>query len=188
MRFRLNLATNPLQTHRRFYVAVYVAGTFAGLALLVLSWHVYEVRRSNEIVRVQIAQLRQDLERLSAQRQEMEAFFARPENARLNDRATYLNSLIDSRSFNWTEMFMDLEKLLPAGVRVVSIAPSLQREGVSVKLTVNANNAESEVKFLQALETSKVFSGIEVISAHTPNRNEAGAEVVVELTAWYLRT
>jgi len=187
MRFLLNLATNPLQTHRRFYVAVYAALTCAGLALLILSWHVYQVRRSNEIIRAQIAQLRQDLDRLSGQRKELEVFFARPENARLNDRASYLNSLIDSRSFNWTEMFMDLEKLLPAGVRVVSIAPSLQKQGVAVKLTVDANNAESEVKFLQALETSKVFSGIEVTSAHSPNRLEGSPEVVVELTAWYLR-
>jgi Tfp pilus assembly protein PilN len=188
MRLRLNLATQPLQTHRRFYVAVYAAGAIAGLAFLLLSWHVYAIRRSNEIVRRQIAESRQDLERLSSQRRELEAFFARPENARLNDRASYLNSLIDSRSFNWTEMFLDLEKLLPAGVRVMSIAPSLQKEGVSVKLTVDANNSESEVKFLQALETSKVFSGIEVTSAHAPGRSEGSAEVVVELTAWYWRS
>ena len=187
MKARLNLATTPLETHRRFFAGAGLVGTIAGLALLVLSWHVYGVRRSNERLRAQIAQLQQEMVRLGRESQDMKAFFARPENAKLHDRAVYLNSLIDARSFNWTQMFMDLEKLLPPGVRVVRIAPKRDKNGVSVKLSISASSDESKLKFLRALEGSKVFSGIEVISERPPGPGERGNEVAVEITAWYLR-
>lgn len=187
MKAQLNLATIPLETHRRFFAGASLVAAIAGLALLALSWHVYNVRKSNERFRAQIAQLQQEMARLESERQDMETFFVRPENAKLHDRAVYLNSLIDARSFNWTQMFMDLEKLLPPGVRVVSIAPKMEKGGVSVKLTIGASSDESKLKFLRALETSKVFSGIEVLSESPPGRTEATNEMAVEITAWYLR-
>ncbi len=127
MKVRLNLSTRPLETHRRFLAAAGVLGVIAGIFFLALGWHVYSVRRSDETLRVKVAKIRQEMIGLEQQRIDLERFFSQPENARLHERSAFLNTLIDEQSLNWTQMFMDLEKILPAGVRVVSIEPKHEK-------------------------------------------------------------
>src|SRR5438270_8077381 len=107
MKVRLNLATNPLQTHRKFLAGAALTGVLAGIVFLALGWHVYSVRKSNEALRAREAAIRQEMAALMTQRDELESFFKEPQNARLNERSTFLNSLIDEQSLNWTRMFMD---------------------------------------------------------------------------------
>jgi len=47
MRVRLNLATKPLETHRRFLVGAGFLGAVAGMAFLLLGGHVYQERRAD---------------------------------------------------------------------------------------------------------------------------------------------
>jgi type IV pilus assembly protein PilN len=188
MKVRLNLATRPLQTHRRFLAGSGLVGLLASLTLLVLSWHAYSVWKADQDFRAKMEQVQRRMADLRKQRQELEEFFARQENRNLHDRSAYLNSLIDQRSFNWTQMFMDLEKLLPGGVRVVSISPKLEKGRVSVKLVIGASSDDGKLKFLKALESSKEFTDIKVLGERAPNRGESADVSLVELTAWYLKT
>src|SRR5689334_14567582 len=112
MRVRLNLATKALLSHRKFLVGAGIQGVLAALVFLILGWHVYAARRAEAKVRAESAQITQKLAELGQQGLTLEHFFARPENAKLHDRAAFLNTLIDARSFNWTQMFIDLERIL----------------------------------------------------------------------------
>jgi hypothetical protein len=101
------------------------------------------------------------------------------------DRATFLNSLIGQRSFPWTKIFMDLEKTLPPGVRVVNISPKLNNGRALVDITIGAATDEGKIKFLESLEQSKVFSEIEVKGERHSDSGGALDKVVLELSAWY---
>jgi type IV pilus assembly protein PilN len=170
-------------------VACGLVGVVAGLLFLALGWHVYSVRNVDARLRAQSDASARKIAELQEQRTDLERFFAQPENAKLHDRAAFLNSIIDGRSFNWTQMFMDLERILPGGVRVVSIEPRQVKGRVEVKLTVGASNDEAKLKFLRALEESKQFSGIELDSEHSPKTTGAvGDQKTVELTAVYSRS
>ena len=158
MKVRLNLSTKPLQTHRRFLAGAGIVGAIAGLFFIGIGLHVYAVRRGDEIFRERVTKVRSEMVGLEQQRRDLEQFFNRPENAKLHDRSAFLNTLIDEQSLNWTQMFMDLEKILPAGVRVVSIQPRHEKGVVEIKLTVGAANDEAKLNFLHALEQSSSFS------------------------------
>ena len=189
MRVRLNLATKAQETHRRFLVVAGFVGVIAGILFLALGWHVYSIRNLDARLRAQSEATSRKIAELQAQRADLERFFNEPENAKLHDRAAFLNSLIDGRSFNWTQMFMDLERILPGGVRVVSIEPRQVKGRVEVKLTVGTSNDVAKLKFLRALEESRQFSGIELDSEHVPSKGTtAGDQKVVELTAVYSRS
>ncbi len=190
MKVRLNLSTKPLVTHRRFLVGAGLTGFIAGLVFVGLGWHVYATRKANEEFRVRNDKMRQEMARLEAQRQDLDVYFHQKDIANLHDRAAFINSILDERSFNWTLMFMDLERILPSGVRVISIEPKQVAGHVEVKFSVGATNDEAELKFLHALEESKQFAQIRVLNEHFPTSigNPSGDHKVVDLTAVYSRT
>lgn len=188
MKVRLNLSTKPLETHRRFLGSAGVIGAVAALFFLGLGWHVYSVRKADEKFRVKVATVRQEMAGLEEQRKDLEAFFAQPENGKLHDRSAFLNTLIDQQSLNWTQMFMDLEKILPAGVRLISIEPRHDKGRVEVKLVVGAMNDDTKLKFLHALENSRSFSNVELIAEKNASVGPGSINrLEVELKAVYAR-
>jgi type IV pilus assembly protein PilN len=185
MQVRLNIATKPLQSHRRFLAGAGLLAVLGGIIFLALGWHVYSTLRAQEALRRKEQENNNRAALLQRRRTELDGFFARTENARLKERATFVNGIIDERSFDWTQMFMDLEKLVPVGVHVVSIQPQLEKGHMFVRLTVDATTDESKIKFLHAMENSPAFSNVELLSVH---KAQAIGEQALELHAIYVRS
>jgi Tfp pilus assembly protein PilN len=184
MKLQLNLSTTPLENKRPFAAAATVLGAVGLLTFLLLAHAAYTSWRANRQLRSEISHWQSEV-RANRQRQaELDAYFQTPQSREVLDRAAFLNSLIGQRSFPWTKIFMDLERTLPPGVRVVKISPKLDNGRAIVDLTVGAQSDEGKVKFLEALEKSKVFSDIRV---KRDNREVlAGPDrITLDLTAWY---
>jgi type IV pilus assembly protein PilN len=188
MRARLNLATKPLETHRKFIAGSGLLGFVAAIVFLTLGWHVYQARKANAEMRAKSAEIQKHVQEFEQQRASLERFFNLEENRNLHERAAFINNLIDARSFNWTLMFMDLEKVLPAGVRVVSIEPKQEKGRIEVKFIIGAVSDEAKLKFLKALEDSKTFTHVELVGEHHPSSGTSMDQIVVELSAEYLRS
>jgi type IV pilus assembly protein PilN len=185
MKVRLNLSTSPLESNRRFTLGATVIGTIAVVALLVLSYRTYsvwqidrELRGRQDALEVQIAKLQQ-------QRQGLSQFFENTQTMQRRQRAAYLNSLIQQRAFPWIKIFMDLERILPEGVRVVSIEPKLAADTVQLTFLVGAISDESKLKFLKALESSPEFSHIALLSETRPARADQFDRIMLSLQAQY---
>jgi type IV pilus assembly protein PilN len=191
MKVRLNLATNPLQTHRKFLAVSGLIGAIAAIVFLALGWHVYSARKSNEALRARADTVRQEMVGLMRQREELEGFFKEEQNAKLSERSAFLNSLIDEQSLNWTQMFMDLEKILPNGVRLLSIEPSHDKGRVHLTLHVAAIDDEAKLKFLRALENSPAFKEIREIDERYSEPQQGSGDMdrlQINLTAVYARS
>jgi type IV pilus assembly protein PilN len=173
MKVRLNLSTSPLESNRRFAVASTVIGAIAIVALLILAYRTYSVWQSDKMLRARQSSLEEQIAKLQQQRQGLSAFFENPQTVQRRQRAAYLNSLIQQRAFPWIKIFMDLEHILPEGVRVVSIEP---------KLSVSD---ESKLKFLKALESSPEFSHIQLLTESRPVRVDQFDRVLLSLQAQY---
>ena len=89
MRVRLNLATKPLETHRKFIAGSSAVGFIAAIVFLSLGWHVYLARKANAEMRAKSAKILQQVAELGQQRAALERFFALDENAKLHDRAAF---------------------------------------------------------------------------------------------------
>jgi type IV pilus assembly protein PilN len=185
MKVRLNLSTSPLESNRRFALGATVVGTIAIVALLVLSYRTYSVWRSDKVLRARQDALELQIGKLQQQRQGLSEFFENSQTVQRRQRAAYLNSLIQQRAFPWIKIFMDLERILPEGVRVVSIEPKLEGDTVQLTVLVGAMSDESKLKFLKALEKSPEFSHIELLSESRPARVEQTDRVMLSLQAQY---
>jgi hypothetical protein len=185
MNIRLNLATKPLESHRRFLVGAGLLALFGGIVFFALGWHVYSTLRAQEALRRKEQDNNVKAAQLQSRRKELDDFFARSEIAKLKDRAAFVNGAIDEHSFDWTQMFMDLERITPVGVHVVSIQPQLEKGHMFVRLSVSAATDESKIKFLRAMENSTAFSDVQLLSVHaTPNSSDQA----LELNAIYVRS
>jgi type IV pilus assembly protein PilN len=185
MKVRLNLSTSPLESNRRFAMGATVIGAIAIVALLVLSYRTFSVWRSDKLLRAQQDTLELQIAKLQQQRQGLYEFFENSQTVQRRQRAAYLNSLIQQRAFPWIKIFMDLERILPEGVRVVSIEPKLAGDTVQLTVLVGAMSDESKLKFLKALESSPEFSHIELLSETRPIKPEQTDRVMLSLQAEY---
>src|SRR5689334_12935896 len=186
MRVRLNLATKPLVTHRRFFVGAAAIAAVGAIVFLAVGWHVYSVRKAAATTQARMQALRTEQQNLEARRVRLDDFFKRPENAKLAERAAYLNSIIDESSFLWTQMFMDIERVKPGGVRVLSIAPKMVKGNMEVHIKVGAQSDEAKLKFIRALESSKTFERVMLMNDQLSNQPGSDPQVF-ELTMVYSR-
>ena len=185
MKVRLNLATAPLESNRRFALGAGIVGTIAILAFLVLSYRTFSVWRSDKTLSARQDALETQITQLQQQRQGLSHFFEDGATVQRRQRAAYLKSLIQQRAFPWIKIFMDLERILPEGVRVVSIEPRMAGDTVQLTFLVGAMSDESKLKFLKALETSPEFSHIELLNESRPTRNDQPDRVMLSLQAQY---
>src|SRR5215468_6209625 len=186
MRVRLNFATKFFLMHRCFLVASAAVAAIAGIVFLALGWHVYASYRVAVANEGRLRQLRTERANLENRRQKLDAFFKQPENAKLSERVEYLNSIIDESGFLWTQMFTDLEHVKPSGVRVLSISPKMVKGRMELKLKVGATSDDAKLKFIRALETSKVFSRVMLLS-DLAGTQQGGDPDVFELSLIYAR-
>src|SRR5271168_1699604 len=188
MKLRLNLATKPLENKRPFLALTGTLAALGILLLLLLSHGAFKSWRANRDLRLEIAHREAEIQSYKQKQAALQDYFRSAQAQQVLDRAAFLNSLIGERSFPWTKIFMDLEQTLPPGVRVIKISPKLDNGRAMVELTVGAQSDEGKIKFLQALEKSKVFSDIEVKDDRHSDQLSTGDKITVQLTAWYSTT
>lgn len=173
MRMRLNLATYPLETHGLFLLVSGTAGFVLTASLVLLGIHARHVAKSQTAFRLRIDKDTREMTALTEERRRLDSFFSEPENAKLDDRAAFINSVMDARSFNWTLMFMDLEQILPAGVRVLNIEPKQINGNAAV-----VGDYKSVVTFLNALQRSSNYYVVEDLALAPDGSAQKGTGAV----------
>jgi hypothetical protein len=184
MYVRLNLATNPLLSHRRFLAGSAVVGILGFLLFLGLGWRAYDLRKAEENLRGRESKIEKEMATVEQQREELQRYFAQQEAAGFQDHAKFVVGVLQARSINWTQMFIDLERILPLGVRVVRIEPKLDKGIVTVHFLVGATSEEAKLKLLKSFENSSAFSHVALQSERAAT--QPGADpLTIEFVAEY---
>src|ERR1039458_163476 len=114
MRLDINLASQPYEDARQFWLrwgtALGVAAilTLVLLTITITGW--FNARRDH----AKIAEFQAQIAQRDRKREEAEAFLNRPENRATRDQSQFLNQLIERKSLSWTHVLEDLEKVMPA--------------------------------------------------------------------------
>jgi Tfp pilus assembly protein PilN len=183
MNVRLNLATNPLLSHRRFLAGSAAVGVLGFLLFLGLGWRAYQLRKAEEDLRARSSKIQKEMATVDREREALQQYFEQQEAAGFQDHAKFVVGVLQARSINWTKMFMDLERTLPPGVRVVRIEPRLDKGIVTVHFVVGAVNPEAKLKLLKSFENSSSFANLKWVSeraATQQNMDPLTIEFVVE--------
>lgn len=173
MSVRFNLASHPYENLRPSYVLAAV-----GIVLLVVlagflvSREQQQSAETRSITR-QMARFEQEVESLASEQSELDEWLRRPEVQEIRDHSAFLNSLILRKSLSWTQMFLDLEQILPDRAQVTAIQPRVNRsQQPGLALAVTAEEMGPLVELLKNLESSSQFGSPTVLSQRfTADRN-----------------
>jgi type IV pilus assembly protein PilN len=161
MRTNVNLATQPYEDARQ-YVLRWGALVFVLLiATAGLVWFtVHSVRKTSDISR-QLARQRNQIATLDVEKATAERMLAMPQNRGTVDKSEFLNSLFARKAFSWTMVFSDMEKIMPPGLRVLSIAPSLDEQNqLQVHILVGGESRDRAIELVQNLEKMPRFHDV----------------------------
>lgn len=84
-----------------------------------------------------------------------------------------LRELVDRRTFSWSVLLARLEDVLPAGVRLIGIAPSLKEGKVHLEVTAAVRSSEDGLGFVHLLESRPEFAEVYPLGV---SEREDGAE------------
>ncbi|PYX14416.1 MAG: hypothetical protein DMG84_15340 [Acidobacteria bacterium] len=187
MRVDINLATQPYQDARRFWLRWGGALVALGLLTLILLYSVLtgwvSARKDRDLIRQREAQIAaRDQERAQA-----EALLSRPENRSTRDRSQFLNDLFQRKAFSWTKVFEDLERVMPPRLHVVSIRPEMGSEaGLNIKLVVAGESRERALDLVRKMEASQRFQQTRIDQETAQIGQSAGDKVQFDISAVYV--
>lgn len=183
MRFNINLASTPYQDVRSFLARWGTATAALALFTLVLVGMAFSGWWRARDVREKTAQATREIQELDRDKATGELLLSRPQNRAILERSRFLNSLIASKSFSWTQLFMDLEKIMPPRVRVVSLQPEGgSQDEVALRLLVEGDSRERALDLVRRMEESERFRQPRVKSEH--GRQDSGG-IQLEILAFY---
>ncbi len=186
MRLDINLASQPYEDARQFWMRWGTAVVAVGLLTLILltldvtGW--INARRDRAAMAEKRA-LIADRDRLRASAEE---FLNRQENRSTRDTSQLLNELIERKAFSWTRVLENLEKVMPARVHVVAINPQLNEDNeLGLKMTVAGDSRDRAIELARRMEESGRFADTN-ITGERSTQSMTGDTEQMDIVATYI--
>ena len=169
----LNLATNPSGGYRAFFVIACVAtAALLGTAAWQIASFVTHDGPPEQLIERE-HELLQEQHKLAGLRATAADKIQSERADRVLDRTAFLNELLIRKSVSWTGTFLDLEKVLPPSVRVLTIEPQVSYgDTIRLDMTVSAKAPADFIEFLRALEGSKLFGSAALRGSSPPGETD----------------
>jgi len=187
MRLDINLASQPYEDARLFWMrwgtAVAVGGllTLLLLTLTITGW--LNARRDHRAM----AEKRDLIAQRDRIRSNAEEFLNRPENRSTRDTSQFLNQLIERKAFSWTRVLENLEKVMPPRVHVMSISPGLDEDNqLALKMTVAGDSRDRAIELARRMEDSGRFAQTNIVQERTTQSATSGDTEQFDIAAIYV--
>ncbi len=157
MRISVNLATRPFVELRPLFARLRLAMGALALLAIGLGFALHALNVKAKAAQTQMDALKAKTLAFQQEKQSNEARMRQPQNRGVLERSQFLNAAFAQKSFSWTAVMMDLERVLPVGVQVTSLEPAIAKDGsVNIRLRVSGDR-ERAVQLVRNLEKSQRF-------------------------------
>src|SRR6185503_19223844 len=186
MRIDINLATRPYEDTRQFwtYWGTGLALLAVATALLLFMTVTGFMRARGD--RTQISKLEEQIAAYDHEKAQAEALLNQPQNRELRDQSRFLNELFERKAFSWTRVFEDLEQVMPAHLRVISIHPNVSGDNnVTIKLVVGGESQMQALDLVRKMENSQHFKQTRIDASQSTDNPGTEDRVRVEIETAY---
>src|SRR5512146_1122568 len=179
MRITINLASQPFEDAQRFVRQWTLTLSLVGLLTLVLVAGAVVRLRSWGVEQRRIVELKGQIGQGNQEVSQAEAFLNRPENRDTRDKSLVLNDLIARKAFSWTEVFADLERIMPPRLHVVSIRPELTPDNqLALRMVVAGESRGRALELVRRMEQSPRFRQPQIVAEAQEQESQNPADRV----------
>jgi type IV pilus assembly protein PilN len=174
VRIPINLSSEPFRRDRPMLVA---SGALALIMSLMLGGLIFLIAADRARVkdtRLAVSNLDSEVRKMSAEQAKLDQTLRQPANAEVLERSVLLNKLLERKAISWTKIFADLEGVLPADVRLISVRlPQITSQNeVVLDVQVGSKSPEPFIEFLNRLNKSPLFGPVDLKTKQPPTQNE----------------
>lgn len=156
----INLSTRPFYNERLVTFVIAVVGVIAlGVAAFSVQ-QILSLSSKRTELRGRIAQDEAATNRANTETATLQKSINAKALKGLAFNATQANRLIDERTFSWTVFFSLIGKTLPDDARIDSVAPSIDKDGVVVLMTIVSKKTDDLALFIERLQATGAFYDI----------------------------
>ncbi len=191
MRLDINLASQKFEDVRQFYVrwgAALAALAFLTVLLATLSY----LKHSRSTASAQQTRaLQQNIDALENERNQFAAIENRPENRDVAQQKKFWNTQIAKRSFSWTQLLNDMQRIMPRRAFLDSVQPELTPENrLKLRLTVTGEQKQDTRELMERMEDSTRFHSTRPVSDSIEKDPKQGAppRYKLEMETFYTPT
>jgi type IV pilus assembly protein PilN len=179
MRIDINLASQPYQDSRQFWVYWGTGLALLSLATMLLVYLAVTGFMHAGDDRKQIAKLEAEIRAYDLEKTQAEAVMNQPQNRTMREQSRFLNDLFQRKSFSWTRVFEDLERVMPAHLHVLSIHPDVSADNnAEIKLEVGGDSRDQALDLVKKMEASKRFKQTRIESEKFASERQANTDPV----------
>jgi len=184
MRLDINLATRPYEDAREFWMRWGMGVGLLGVLTLVLVGSAVRGWTHAGRDRHNIGQLQAQIAERDNERAQDQAVLEMAANRSTRDQSQFVNGLIQRKSFSWTRVFEDLERVMPPNLHVVSLRPELNEQNqMQLDMKVAGDTRSAAVELVHRMEGSRHFQGAQLVSE---NQGETGSSVIATVVSIYV--
>ena len=175
---RTNLSTRPFYNERAVHLLLALAGVVVVLLTSFNAIRIFALSRQNTELSSLINRDHDEAQRLTREAQRIRAGINQKELEATANSAAVANSLIEQRTFSWTEFFNHIEETLPPDVMLTAVRPSFNDDVTTIQMTVLGRRSEDLDEFMEKLEATGAFDS--VLPAQRDTTDEGLDRLLVE--------
>jgi len=186
MRIDINLASQPYEDARQFWMRWGTAlGVLGVLTLVLLGLDITGWMAASKD-RAAMSQKHSTIAGYDRLEAEAQRVLNMPQNRTTRDESQYLNTLIERKAFSWTRVLENLEKVMPPRVHLVSISPQLDEDNqLALKMTVAGDSRDRAVELLRRMEESRRFGQTRIENERHVD-SQTGDSELIEMASIYI--
>jgi Tfp pilus assembly protein PilN len=178
MRLNINLASQKYEDVQQFYRRWGIAIGFTAVLTLLLIVLVLVNYSSTSKSNAHIKELQNNIASLQKERADAEAVSNLPENHDVNEQKNYWNRQINRRQLSWTQLFNDLQRIMPARAYLSSVHPEITPDNrLRLTLEIKGDTHENGLELVQKMEKSERFRGPQINSEINQKDQKAGTQL-----------
>lgn len=181
MRLNINLATQPYEDARLFWKRWGAGLAGLGLVTLVLLYFTVAGWLAARQDRTLIDKAEQQIAARDLERSKAQATLNAPQNQTTRDQSAFLNDLFERKALSWTQLFEELERVMPARLHVVSITPEITPDKqLKIKLLVAGDSRDGALELVRKMESSPRFRQTQIVSEQQSDQNSKSPQDLVQ--------
>ena len=163
MRLNINLASQKFEDVRQFYVRWVTAICVAAALMIVLIGLALMNYSSSSKSGARIKELQERIASLQKERAAAETVSNLPENHDVTAQKNYWNRQIARRQLSWTQLFNDLQKIMPTRAYVSSVHPEITLDKrLKLTLLIIGDTHDNGLELVKKMEKSERFRGPQI--------------------------